>query len=945
MTRLAMFVLAGCLLLSFWAVTPMLGAEPAGDATRPTHMYYFKQRIDLTVDADQVAVRRSSVPVGRTAIQGLSDVAASRNPSGDARWQVLTMETPGRDAANVSQRLATAIADPSVAFAAPVFRHTSGHWTVPSQDVLLQIAPEHRQDADAIVAELAPGLTIVAREFGGTPGAFQLRSSLPNGWDVLALANRLAEDDRIAWAEPDWLSEVVTSLIPNDPYFSSLWGIRNTGQSGGAVDVDMDGDLAWDLNLGDPSVRVLILDSGVQQNHPDLNQDPGADFTGQGTGGGPATAYDNHGTAVAGCVSAIANNGIGVTGVAPGCKVISAKYSSHTDNSGTGTYFISDLVNALNWGVTMGAKCSVSSFSIGSSSAVTNAYNNTRSAGILHFGATGNGYVGTVEYPASLASVVAVGGIDRYGNRHFNYGSGIGFTAPAVSIWTTDRTGSAGYSSGDYDLVDGTSFACPYAAGCAALTFSHLPWMTPDDVLAQLESTAKDRGAPGYDTSFGWGLISANNFSYDCNGNGTADEDEIAADPSLDCQPDTILDECQLTGNDCNANSVPDECDLDGNDCNNNNIPDDCELAGNDCNANNIPDDCDATAFAATIAAPQDQTVCVGDTTAFSVSAAGATGYQWYKGATPLSNGGNISGTATATLNIDPVTSGDAGVYSCEVSSGCIQAPSSTADLTLMSDNLEVTMVSNVVQSTCASAGTQLIVFEVAVDNPIGVAYQWSHEGVDLVDGGDISGATTHRLEIGTPTGADVGEYTCTASNTCSPQGASTTGFLQLAGAFVTQPPATVCAEYGEAAIFTAELAEPLPDQLYWLENGVVVEDDGRVSGINSDTLVISNVQPSDDGRVFELLAYVNSPSCFNYSNETTLQAMPVGGCPQECANPGDMDDDGDYDLLDVQLFSLCFGADVIAVPQCACANVDAGDTLVTIQDWIALEVMIGGPF
>ena len=130
---------------------------------------------------------------------------------------------------------------------------------------------------------------------------------------------------------------------------------------------------------------------------------------------------------------------------------------------------------------------------------------------------------------------------------------------------------------------------------------------------------------------------------------------------------------------------------------------------------------------------------------------------------------------------------------------------------------------------------------------------------------------------------------------------------------------------------------------LMWYEGTTQLSDGGRFSGTHTNTLTLSDVQPGDDGRTFRLLAVVNNPPCVNFSADTVLTAAAVDGCP-DCANPGDMDGDGDCDLADMHMFTICFGEDVIAAPECACANVDASDDFVTVQDWMAMEPLVGGP-
>jgi hypothetical protein len=89
------------------------------------------------------------------------------------------------------------------------------------------------------------------------------------------------------------------------------------------------------------------------------------------------------------------------------------------------------------------------------------------------------------------------------------HGSGLFISAPGEGIRTTDRTGSAGYGSGNTTTIDGTSFASPYAAGVAGLVLSVDPSLSPDELEDVLSSTAVDYGSNGYDTNFGHGFINA----------------------------------------------------------------------------------------------------------------------------------------------------------------------------------------------------------------------------------------------------------------------------------------------------------------------------------------------------------------------------------------------------------------------------------------------------
>jgi PKD repeat protein len=307
---------------------------------------------------------------------------------------------------------------------------------------------------------------------------------------------------------------VQRDFTPNDPGWLNLWGLNNTGQSGGLIGFDMSCDEAWDITTGSAEVKILVLDDGTELFHTDLNLGAGADFTGQGTGGGPGNSCDNHGTAVAGCVSAIVNNGVGSIGVAPDCLVLPAKFTiSNVPCDAAGTFQFSWLASALAWGAAQGARVSNNSNGLPSSSTVTSQYNSTYSGGMIHFTSAGNDGTSGVGYPGSLASVNAISATNRYGNlaSFSSYGSAVSLAAPGQTIYTTDRMGGNGYSAGDHTYVDGTSFSSPYAAGVAALLLSVEPGLTASQAEDHLRTTAVDLGPAGFDIEYGYGHVNAYN--------------------------------------------------------------------------------------------------------------------------------------------------------------------------------------------------------------------------------------------------------------------------------------------------------------------------------------------------------------------------------------------------------------------------------------------------
>jgi subtilisin family serine protease len=482
--------------------------------------HYFKTPVPMRLDATRLAVfdlnAGSSVPAYAV------DPAAFQLPI--PGWRLLASTAPGQSNADVARQVASAAAAKAAAFVSPVFLDESGAPIIITQDLLIGVrrdVPVER--ARQIVSEFGE---IVQEGIGTVPNAYKVRSKSRDGLEVLSQANRLAVMNEIDFAEPDLIATSREGLIPNDPLFSSCWGLSNTGQFPGYVPgVDLGAVQAWDTTTGSPTIITVVLDSGVQSSHPDLIGrivTPGLDATGQGGAGEPVSPCDRHGTAVSGCIVASINNGVGVVGIAPNTKVAAARVSiPNVPCNGSGTFQSSWIANSLAWAQSIGARVTNTSLSLSpSSSIVTAAYESTYAAGVIHFASAMNNGVGSVSYPASIPVVNSVAALDPDGNRSgfSNWGPGLDFSSPGSDIVTTDRTGSDGYVPGDYVYTSGTSFASPYAAGVAALILSQRPSLTPSQVETIMQSTARDLGTPGYDTDFGHGLVRADDAMQTVNG-------------------------------------------------------------------------------------------------------------------------------------------------------------------------------------------------------------------------------------------------------------------------------------------------------------------------------------------------------------------------------------------------------------------------------------------
>lgn len=429
-------------------------------------------------------------------------------PLGFGDWRITTVLSNSPDEAVAS------VLGAGVAYATPVLTGIDGARVIPTRDILIALTGERDNVWRDIGDELAAvGVPAVLSAPWAAFDIYRLRTLAMRGDDVLELADRISAIHGVALAEPDMVFTGRSAYTPNDPYAPLLWGIHNTGQTGGLPGMDMDGAEAWDITIGNASIVTVVIDSGIDQDHPDLHQLPGIDLVGGDRDGGPVNECDNHGTPVAGCISAIIDNNRGVVGIAPGSLVISARaFVSSLDCDGSWTTQTSATIDALDFAAAIGAKVTNNSNTYGyPSEAIAYAYESARESGVIHFASTGNDASSTITYPASLPSVNAIGAINKFGEKapFSNTGPELFMAAPGVEILTTDRRGMSGWATGDTVYASGTSFASAYAAGVAALVISVNPSLPVAKVERILADTATDLGTPGPDDSFGWGLINA----------------------------------------------------------------------------------------------------------------------------------------------------------------------------------------------------------------------------------------------------------------------------------------------------------------------------------------------------------------------------------------------------------------------------------------------------
>lgn len=373
----------------------------------------------------------------------------------------------------------------------------------------MQKRPDKHPSVTEILIRFKHDTSFLQRQaFSAKMGITQIRSydrfrinlwQLPQSTDnssLEQLLTKLRRDPAVEWAEPNYRR--YPQELPDDTMFGSQWHLENTGQSGGTPGADIQAVEAWEITTGNSNVVVAILDSGVDYNHPDLQDNMwknlGEDWTPEGTlghngidddGNGYIDDYYGidagnnsgdpmdgmgHGTHVAGIVGAVGNNGVGISGINWQVQLMALQFLSPDGSVADEIECISYILDQKEKGVPV----RVVNASFGGtdySRFEKEAIESLMSAGIMMAAAVGNDGAGpdawSRNYPAEygLKNIISVAATDNQDKLAYfsNYGfhtSHIG--APGLEILST-------YLSQSYDSLSGTSMAAPQVTGALAL--------------------------------------------------------------------------------------------------------------------------------------------------------------------------------------------------------------------------------------------------------------------------------------------------------------------------------------------------------------------------------------------------------------------------------------------------------------------------------------------
>jgi thermitase len=318
-----------------------------------------------------------------------------------------------------------------------------------------------------------------------------------------AAARAYVADPSVRYASPDWIMHA--SETPNDPFIGSQ-GALNTIQA----------PAAWNRTHGSVGVLIAVLDSGINEAHPDLAGKVVArhDFTGSSSG---TDDLFGHGTHVSGIAAASTNNAIGIAGVGYDSRLLNGKV---LDDTGSGS--VSMLFDGIYWATDNGAHvinmslagdddCSTSwwedLFDTGRNE-LKDSIGYAWERNVVLVAAAGNDGANKQHWPGACPNVLAIANttIGDVKSSSSNFGTWVALAAPGSSIFSTAVPGASACQSGltgQFANCSGTSMATPHVSGLAALVRASCGFSSGADIVARLTSTADAIPGTGSDWQFG----------------------------------------------------------------------------------------------------------------------------------------------------------------------------------------------------------------------------------------------------------------------------------------------------------------------------------------------------------------------------------------------------------------------------------------------------------
>jgi thermitase len=324
----------------------------------------------------------------------------------------------------------------------------------------------------------------------------------------LALLDNLRKRSDVEFAEFDSPVQAIQTFVPDDTYYTTAYTSSHYGSVAQWGPPAVSAPAAWGVTPGDPSIVIAIVDTGVDDTHPDLASKIVGEYSYVGN-----SAKDGfgHGTHCAGIAAAATNNNVGIAGMCPNCGILSVKV---LNDQGAG--YISDVASGITYAASHGAR--VISLSLGGggrSETLHSALSYAVANNALPVCAMGNsGSSSNTPEPGYWHDCLSVIATDQSGAKasFSNYGVKADVAAPGVAILSTmptypvTLTTTYGYSM-NYDALSGTSMATPMVAGVAGLVLSQNPSLTPAQVAGIIEASSGD--GVSWNPNLAFGVVNA----------------------------------------------------------------------------------------------------------------------------------------------------------------------------------------------------------------------------------------------------------------------------------------------------------------------------------------------------------------------------------------------------------------------------------------------------
>ncbi len=335
--------------------------------------------------------------------------------------------------------------------------------------------------------------------------------------DVFSIAEKYRKMKEVEYAEPNFIME--SFFVPNDTNYNLLYWTKN-------INVEN----AWNLTKGSKNIKIAILDTGVDWNHPDLSENiwnstdscttsldinnngykgdcRGYDFTDinvtnyinagytlvegedYNTIDNDPMDFEGHGTHVAGIAGAVGNNNLGVVGVCLNCSIMPIRSGFNiitSSGSSIGSLEVDDVVSAIYYAADNSADVISMSFGGIDSESVRTAIEYAYNKGSILVSSAGNYGSNNKQYPCGYDKVICVASInsDDSASGYSNYGDWVKLAAPGTGILSTNF-------DDDYTYLSGTSMSAPMVSGIIGLIKSIF-----DKNQTEILKSLRDTGTP-----------------------------------------------------------------------------------------------------------------------------------------------------------------------------------------------------------------------------------------------------------------------------------------------------------------------------------------------------------------------------------------------------------------------------------------------------------------